>query len=54
MKHQYQCERCKKVKTCQISGCMGNCVNVCGKCAREAYREVWRKNGGVKVECKRK
>lgn len=34
MSHKYVCEKCSKVKSCNINGCKGDCVKVCGKCAR--------------------
>lgn len=38
--HKYICERCKKEKSCNITGCRGECASVCGKCITARSREL--------------
>ena len=47
--HKYICERCKKHKACNITGCKGECVKVCGKCFVWDWKkwEKWKKRESV-------
>lgn len=40
MSHKYICEKCRKAKGCNISGCRGDCDKVCGKCITVRNREL--------------
>ena len=43
--HKYICEKCKKHKGCNITGCKGECAKLCGLCITKDRLEKWEGKG---------